>query len=132
MKKNKNDKYLKKLEAWLLYWTDVLRLNQWEITIKVSSQKEIAKIIDDFQNMANMHEPNTLTSVIYVLPEEEIMDDPLLGENADIEQMLVHELVHLHFAFTRSPQDDRRSLMAEEQPVQCLSRALLDLKRGLK
>lgn len=48
----------------------------------------------------------------------------------DMEKTLVHELLHLHFAPLYANTDDKSIKDAQEQAIDCIAHALVNLSRG--
>jgi hypothetical protein len=106
------------LENRLRYWQKVLRLQDWDITVKTARMSQLSKP-DRLAEV--MEDPYHKTAEILIL---EKVDAP----GQDQEASLVHELVHIHL----SPGFDGVPEVVLEQTVASFTKALLDLERRKK
>lgn len=113
------------LEALCREWQGVLRLQDWDVKVKLARQRE-------FSNPSAMGEcrwtlPNKQALILLVDP----VDYPDDTEwPYDMEQVLVHELLHLHAAAFDAFEDDSPQDVALEQMIECLACGLVRLKRN--
>lgn len=115
----------KQLQARLKFWQKRLRLQDWDITAEFSLAKDI-------QNEGALGEtriiPNWKTADIKLLSVSEMSEDDL--RNGDIEQTLVHELLHLHTDALFYMTDQSKPLsIINEQLIEAISHALVELDR---
>ena len=99
----------------LSFWKKLLRLQDWEIEVK--------EMIPDA-------EQEHVGEVAFVL-ERKYAQISLLSPQAtdeDIEDTLVHELIHIHLA-PFWPEEDAQKVVLAEQAVDSLARAFVALRR---
>jgi len=112
------------LQADRAYWQKVLRLQDWDIEVKVVRARDMN--LEESAASVNWVLPKRMASVAIRDP----IDYPpgLMGEQ-DQEVSLVHELLHLHYA--GFDETERGSLQETllEQSIEAISRALVLLKR---
>lgn len=106
-------------------WKKILRLQDWLTNTRIRREH-------DFQN------EDSVAEIIPSLPKRmatiRILDPvdypPDLSEPQDMELSLVHELLHIHLFPLFSDREDEMRRIAEEQAIEAISRALVDLHRG--
>lgn len=108
------------LETLLKYWQEILRLQDWDIKVRLARHYEMSST--DQGDCSFLESKKT--AVIQVLDSADY--NPTHAWPQDQEQTLVHELIHLHLCYTAT---DGRLRIAEEQAVHVLSHALVGLKR---
>lgn len=109
-----------------------IRLNLQDWIVKVSTAR--AKDLDDESRTVanNTHSLSEKYSHIRVLDP---VDIPLVeaqlpeGEAQDYDLHLVHELLHLHFAWFQA-EDNTRESVAQEQAINSISRSLVKAYRS--
>lgn len=121
----------KELQRHLRYWQKRLRLTDWTVTIRFASKKELCDGDEDISQGLNVYNLNARTSEILVIRPDDY--DPSTypnKEQQDIENTVVHELLHLHLApwQTESEAED----IQQEQAIEAMSYALVSLKRRQK
>lgn len=92
------------------YWQDLLDLRDWTLTVEIQSRKEM---------------PSDLGSCDYDVREREA-DIAIRARQEDPELTLIHELIHL---WTRQVREARKEDIVEEQAINAISKALLELHR---
>lgn len=103
------------VEALLAFWQPVLRVADWHVLVQLDAKLEAYGVCQpDY----------TYKRALITLRDPAA---PLPGY--DLEETLVHELVHLHFA-AFDTQGGSPERTAEEQAVESLMRALIQLKRS--
>ncbi|WP_153017279.1 hypothetical protein [Alkalihalobacillus trypoxylicola] len=112
------------LQEKLTFWQKKLRLQDWIIEVRVARASEI--------------ERNRAAEVSWVLPKKMasicILDQEdyprgLMGER-DMENDLVHELLHLHFAPIHDFNSDNEHYeIYEEQAIESITYGLIALER---
>ncbi len=110
-------------------WQRILRLQDWDIRTYFATPDELPD-----------NEGNVLTwgdskeAIVKVMHPFEVKDaDSERDKNFpyDPEQILVHELLHIHLdTVTEEVPSDAERLL-EEQAIELISKALVDLKRGI-
>jgi hypothetical protein len=104
-------------------WQAVLRLQDWDYDIRFARGFEIGDCFGDFNgNLDCRH------AVIRVTDENDINDDN--RRFYDQERTLVHELLHTYFQVFDT-KDDSPERIAEEQAVDAISKAFVQMKRRL-
>lgn len=111
------------LQEKLKEWQKRLRLQDWIITAKIKRGRDLSN-----DSQANVH---------YVLPKKmatiSIMDpidyppDSMVPQ--DMEDSLVHELLHLHFAPISDDDDDDKYYTAMEQMIESIASGLISAIR---
>jgi len=115
----------RKLDKIRREWQKILRLQDWRIKIRFATAEELkeatdADAIGGCQSLVEAREANLL-----LLPPEAL--NPNDEREQDIENTIVHELLHCHFAAFKS--DDSQVQLAQEQAIEAISEALVNLKR---
>lgn len=112
------------LEAMLLRWTPILRLQDWTIRIVYKRHFDMA----DGKGGTIGWCLRKKTAWIKVLDPQDYQPNPEESIPPDVELTVVHELLHLHFALV----DDLFSGIKEdllEQSIHDISMALIALNR---
>lgn len=100
-------------------WQHVLHLDAWDIRIKLCRQSEM---LDPNVQGENNWTLATRQSVIHVLDPVDYPADTEFEQ--DMEQTVVHELLHLHFAPFEPEDDMGLAYLAMEQTIELLARVL--------
>lgn len=112
------------LEEQLVYWQKVLRLQDWRIKARILRER-------DFCNPGSQGECDwslsTKTAIIRILDPVDYSPDCAWPQ--DIEQVLVHELLHLHFA-SFDAESSTAERVAQEQAIDCIATGLVGLYRN--
>lgn len=107
------------LEERLRYWQNRLGLRDWGIEIMFDRGYNLG----EYTAKIHMKE-DSRRARIRMLEASDYDPDSILPY--DMEQVLVHELLHIHFyPLTRDVGDN----IAEEQAIEAISRALINLER---
>lgn len=105
-------------------WQEILSLKDWRIAIAKAHEYQ-------FKNPGNEGECEwqikKKMAIIRILHEN---DSPKGPFQQDMEETLVHELLHLHYAPFDYTKDGTPEEIALEQSIHFVSRALIELKRG--
>jgi hypothetical protein len=110
------------------YWQKVLRLTDWNISVRVADDEELEQGGD-----CQVHQHSKL-ALIRVRGIETY--SPTSGwrkafpEQFDMEITLVHELLHIPFDRLIDTEDDEFAQLWEEQALEFLAQALVKLSRG--
>ncbi len=110
------------LQEKLIEWQKRLRLQDWIIKAGIKRNRDMK---DKSQGQCQWTITSKLAS-IFILDHLDYPPDSMLEQ--DMEQTLVHELIHLHFA----PFDDESDTPKEvaiEQAVDCIAYGLVQLHR---
>lgn len=114
----------KDLESLCREWQKRLRLQDWNIAVKLLRQYDMPPIRGSIDWTYGLK-----AAVIRVL--DPIDYDPSWVDRSDPEQTLIHELLHLHFACLDP--DQKGSEQREfEQGVELIAMALFDLKQEMR
>jgi hypothetical protein len=114
------------LEALLAKWKPILRVSDWEIKIKWVKQYAMGN--NDADGTC-CHTAAAKAAVIKILEPEDF--DPGSGLwLQDVEDTVVHEMLHLHFAAL--PRHEGTDHIVFEQAIVSLTSALLDRDRAPK
>ncbi len=109
----------KKLEALLVEWQAILRLNDWDVKASMVDAIRMPRARGDCSYVLE-----TKTAEIRV--RKPINDGPW---PADPEEAFVHELLHLHFAPFEAADDGSPQSVSQEQAINLIALALVTLKR---
>ena len=110
------------LYTWLPMWQRLLRLQDWNITVNVKRRYQMS---DPGAIGLCIRYTDSKDADIDILSVQDI--SAYKGDDADYELTLVHELLHVHFAFMNN--DEGHARQQEELIVSTLSRALVKLNR---
>ncbi len=114
----------RQLDQWLAKWLKILRLRDWDVHVKLIAARD--ENHDSFGTCH--HKIRTKTALIKITDP---IDQPRdLVTPVDPEQVLVHELLHLHHAPFESKEDDDQNDIAQEQAIDLIAQALVSLERG--
>lgn len=116
----------KELQRLTKFWQKVLRLQDWELEVRITRGRDMAD--DGHQGECHYIQSLKQAKILIVDP----IDYPSEAwEPQDIERTLCHELLHLHFApFYSEKSEDDPERTAQEQAIEILARAYVNLKRG--
>lgn len=107
------------------YWQNRLSLNDWIIQAYIERKEDLPEETEAMINY-NLNKKHARISVLH--PEQAHGDEP-----HDMEALIVHELLHLHFAPLghEESEDDRHPLetVALEQAVEAITRAIIVSER---
>ena len=103
-------------------WQNCLGLQQWDIQLRVCRKKEMYTGGD----AEVLHKPNILSAVIQILDPQDY-EDAFIAQN--IEQSIIHELLHIPLNMFCKPEDGSVESVLMEQHIESLSRALLYLDK---
>jgi len=114
----------KELHENLLYWQELLRLQDWDIDLQICRWRD-------------MPSPYAVGSVKWRLSDKHVVVkilDPIdigEGQSNDMEMTMVHELVHVMFAVGHNGILDDDSMISDmiEQAVERVATALINLDR---
>lgn len=114
------------LDKKLLYWQKKLRLQDWIIEAKISRSKEMIEGVTASVNWTL----NKKMASVQILDHIDYPDD-VMGTR-DMENDLVHELLHLHFAPINDhfSNDDETYHMFEEQAIESITSGLINTERN--
>ena len=114
------------LQQRLLYWQERLNLRDWKLKVKIDRGSDIG---GDYQGGINWSLNSKSASIRILDP----IDYPKHSmEEQDMENTLVHELLHIHFALISekcNPQPMEIYNLFEEQAIESLAEALIELER---
>lgn len=106
------------------YWKKKLRLQDWIIKAGIYRERHMHFIGNGECEWQLKNKTATIRIIDPIdYPENLIIDQ-------DMENTLVHELLHLHFAPLYADTDDKSINDAQEQAIDCIAQALVDLLRG--
>ena len=103
-----------------LEWQQILKLVDWDVSVKIVSREEIEEGAEGRCDFVI----NNKTADISLIKPEGYPFDAL--RPYDIEQTLVHELLHLHFAPFNA--DTGLKAISQEQAINAIAGALVKLK----
>lgn len=104
-------------------WQKILRLEDWEIHTELFSAREFDE--DDRQGEI-VYDISTGQAIIHLLDVDASLDTPF---PYDLEKVLVHELLHLHFAIFEPEKEDHLRHDLWERTVERMARILLRIHR---
>lgn len=109
------------------YWQNRLRLQHWDILLSIVRKGDLA--IPDSSGVCRRTISLALANIDLIDP----IDFPKNQQAYDMEVVLVHELLHLHFAPIDNckPADDLETIFLE-RAVDHIARALVETKREVQ
>lgn len=112
------------------YWQDVLRLRDWRIGVRVVGTEEMNQ---GEAGACEIHQDSKLAT-IKMLAEEVFNPTSDMSRLSphDPEQVLVHELLHIHMDKLFNSEADEHEHVMQEQVIEFLSQALVGLERKEK
>lgn len=115
----------RQLDGYLRKWQPILRLADWEIKAKFASKDHLEE--DEGECV---HTLTRKAAVVRVLRPKDFAGEPVW--TYDGEYLLVHELIHLHFApFQEEVRGTPRDV-AQEQAIDAMARAFVELDRSTR
>lgn len=109
------------LQERLLYWQEKLRLRDWLVQVHIKREKDFTQ---DNSNAYVYYNINNKSAFITIMDPKDF-DDWL---PQDMDWLLVHELLHLHFG----PMDTNKNKIPIEQAIESITYGLVQLYRGGK
>jgi hypothetical protein len=111
------------IEELLAEWQKRLKLQDWEIKISFKREYDMDEKLGSISWSHNKKQASLdlLDPIDY---------PPTSFDEYDTEAVIVHELLHLHTAFTARPTEGWEEVM-EERAINAISKALVNAKRGL-
>ena len=103
----------------LAYWQEKLRLRDWLVQVHIKREKDFTQ---DNSNAYVHYNINNKSAFITIMDPRDF-DDWL---PQDMEWLLVHELLHLHFA----PMHTNKNEISIEQAIESITYGLVHLYRG--
>lgn len=117
---------LKDLQMICDKWQDILRLNDWKITVKFSRWHELG----DSNYLAQVsYMVNTKRAVIEIIHPDDFRPQCTDFGEPDLEKTIVHELLHLP-TFSWDTQNPHADLL-KEQFIEQMANILTTLKRRI-
>lgn len=112
------------LKEKLAYWQKRLRLNDWIVKVEIARQREFSTSDRLGEVTFNIH---TKTALIKILNPVDYDD----WDKQDMENTLVHELLHLHFAYIHYHFGKNSDFyeMFEEQAIESIASGLISAER---
>lgn len=104
-------------------WQALLRLRDWDIHVELFSAREFSE--EDRQGEV-FYDISTGQAIIHLLDVDAKLDTPF---PYDLEKVLVHELLHLHFAIFEPEQEDKLRHDLWERTVERMAKTMLLLHR---
>ncbi|MCM3573295.1 hypothetical protein M3172_08815 [Mesobacillus subterraneus] len=111
------------LQEKLKEWQKRLRLQDWIIEARIC---RIHELMPD--SLANIH-PTLEKKAALIKIMDPIDYDPTFMLPYDMENSLVHELLHLHLWPITGDDEERKHHIAEEQAIECITSGLLSALR---
>jgi hypothetical protein len=112
------------LQERCVYWQKVLRLQDWEVSVQVTRDR-------DFRGPHNQGECEwvigTKHAAIRILDPVDYPPNRMWPQ--DMERVLVHELLHLHFAPFDSAEAGSMEDNAQEQAIESIASGMVMLER---
>lgn len=116
------------LKRLLRFWKTKLRLNDWVVTVRYAKQEEFEDGEGQGQCNDSLH---ARTAEILILhPDEYLPSDYPNSIPQDIEDCLVHELLHLHLAAWCVKNKAER--VQQEQAIEAITGSMIALRRRSK
>ena len=111
----------RKLDVLRREWQKLLRLQDWRITARFVNYEDLADDrVGECSNLADSKEAD-----IKIIHPEQLKDAS--ETDKDLENTLVHELLHCHFSPFRS--NEEGTIIQHEQAIVAITEALVGLKR---
>lgn len=113
------------LEQKLSYWQKRLRLQDWIIEVRIVRGREMD---DDYAAQVNWILPKKMATISILDPVDY---PPDLMSEQDMENDLVHELLHLHLApiHEHYGNECQKYITFEEQAIESIAFGLIDAER---
>ena len=116
------------LKRLMQFWKTKLRLNDWNVTVRYAKQEEFEDGDGQGQNNWNLHSRSS--EILILHPDEYSPADYPNSVPQDIEDCLVHELLHLHLATWNTK--NRAEEVHLEQAVEAMTGSMIALRRRSK
>lgn len=104
-------------------WQTLLRLRDWDIHVELFSAREFSE--EDRQGEV-FYDISTGQAIIHLLDVDDRLDTPF---PYDLEKVLVHELLHLHFAMFEPEKEDSLRHDLWERTVEKMAQVMLRIHR---
>ncbi|MBD2771150.1 hypothetical protein [Iningainema tapete] len=114
------------MEDWQVFctqWQQRLKLQDWDVNVKIVSLREMG---ESLSGSVTYNIGKKIADIKLIKPEDYPCDSM---RPQDMEETLVHELLHLHFA-PLGIENDTPEQLAEEQAINALAKALIQFKRS--
>lgn len=121
----KHDWTTDKLRETCEQWQETLRLQDWDVTIRLTRANEMHGI--EVQGECGFIFA-TKEAAIRILDPQDF--DEGLAFGMDVEKVVVHELLHLHFAGWQEKEPKRICPVVGEQAIDRLAKVLVSLSRA--
>ncbi|HEY9748532.1 MAG TPA: hypothetical protein V6C63_07630, partial [Allocoleopsis sp.] len=108
------------------HWQKILRLQDWQVEVKFSRASDLSSPTNSGQAHINSTHKAALIKLLDPIDQQD--SDRMI--EADQEETLVHELIHLHFDPFMDHSISPRNT-AQEIAIEMLSQALVSLSRGV-
>lgn len=117
----------RKLDAWKREWQKKLRLQDWRIKVRFSPKAILQERtgVEGAVGCCSHHEEAKAAEIDILRPED--WDAEFNKRQQDVEDTIVHELLHCHFAAFRG--GERATQLAIEQIIETVTEAILNEKR---
>lgn len=115
------------LDACLVYWQKVLRLQDWTIRARIKRSYEMTH--KDADGYIDHHHCIKSAMITLIDPADY---EPACWSDLDHEQVLVHEMLHIYEGAIMEKLDDdaaKTALIEREQLCECLASAFVALNR---
>ena len=119
---------LEKLKALLLEWQKVLRMQDWDFSIKIKRAFDMP--IKDVQGCCTYVLASRRVLINLLDPNDY---DPAFIDEQDLEKTMVHEMLHpmvAQFEDEKAFNADNMEYASCEQTIDTIAKALVTLKRG--
>jgi hypothetical protein len=110
-----------RVDVWLHTWSSRLRLQDWRIEAKIVRSIELKP-----ETLGHIKWDSDKKTALITLLDPLDYDLPATRIEEDMEMTVLHELIHLHLSVLPR---DKASRQAEEQVVNRIASALMDLDR---
>ena len=117
---------LNRLEELLEEWKSILHLEQWDIELRRSRQKDFLE--SDSQGEIDFNRVEC-QAIIRILDPVDWVDTPF---KQDMEKTLVHELLHIIYADFEPEDSNSLQYTLWHRSIDSMARALVSLKRKEK
>lgn len=105
-------------------WQEILSLRDWDVKPSIKRQRDFIVKGNDAEITWNIQAKTVTIKILDPIDYPEDTEWP-----QDMEESLVHELLHLHFALFTAD-DGTAEDIAQEQAINAIALALVRLKRG--
>ncbi|GEM_PF-1144546 len=104
-------------------WQQRLRLADWDVTVKVVPAMDMSST--QAQGCIHWRITEKTADIKLVTPEDAVKQNPMRPYN--LEETLIHELLHLHMAPFEPDSSEQTECMAMEWTINAIAGALLKL-----